>query len=85
MESNRAPRTMFDTLLENCIFYISRMYEFSHSQGQQANEAGRVSARHEAVAVVLDLVDPVRAGRRSVGAGREAGFDEAGRSCLAGA
>src|SRR5215813_10044186 len=34
MESNRAPRTMFDTLLENCIFYISQLYEFSHSQGQ---------------------------------------------------
>ena len=30
MESNRAPRTMFDTLLENCIFYISQLYEFSH-------------------------------------------------------
>jgi hypothetical protein len=28
MESNRAPRTMFDTLLENCIFYISQLYEF---------------------------------------------------------
>jgi hypothetical protein len=25
---------MFDTLRENCIFYISPMYEFSHSQGQ---------------------------------------------------
>src|SRR5206468_2395983 len=30
MESNRAARTMFDTLLENCIFYISQLYEFSH-------------------------------------------------------
>ena len=33
MESNRAPRTMFDTLLENCIFYISQLYEFSHRLG----------------------------------------------------
>jgi len=23
-----------DAMLENCIFYISRMYEFSHSLGQ---------------------------------------------------
>ena len=35
MESNRAVRTMFDTLSENCIFYISPMYEFLHSQGQK--------------------------------------------------
>src|SRR5260221_4499477 len=34
MESNRAARTMFDTLLENCIFYISQLYEFSHRLGQ---------------------------------------------------
>jgi hypothetical protein len=33
MESNDAARAMFDTLLENCIFYISPMYEFLHSQG----------------------------------------------------
>jgi len=33
MESNRAARTMFDTLLENCIFYISQLYEFSHRLG----------------------------------------------------
>src|SRR6516164_7452880 len=32
-ESNRAARTMFDTLSENCIFYISPMYEFSHRLG----------------------------------------------------
>src|SRR5262249_9738250 len=31
MESNDAARAMFDTLLENCIFYISPMYEFLHS------------------------------------------------------
>src|SRR5262249_31241618 len=34
-EANRAPRTMFDTLLENCIFYISQLYEFSHRLGQK--------------------------------------------------
>jgi hypothetical protein len=34
MESNDAARAMFDTMLENCIFYISPMYEFLHSQGQ---------------------------------------------------
>ena len=34
MESNDAARAIFDTLLENCIFYISPMYEFLHSQGQ---------------------------------------------------
>jgi hypothetical protein len=33
MESNRAARTMFDTLSENCIFYISQLYEFSHRLG----------------------------------------------------
>jgi len=27
-------RTQVDDVLENCIFYISLMYEFSHSQGQ---------------------------------------------------
>jgi len=34
MESNRAACTMLDTLSENCIFYISPMYEFSHRLGQ---------------------------------------------------
>src|SRR5439155_2780505 len=33
MESNRAARTMFGTFLENCIFYISQLYEFSHRLG----------------------------------------------------
>src|SRR5215469_11315066 len=28
MESNRAARTMFNSLSENCIFYISQLYEF---------------------------------------------------------
>src|SRR5262249_53854811 len=35
MESNRSPRTMFDNLLENCIFHISQLYEFSHRLGHQ--------------------------------------------------
>ena len=34
MESNDAAGAMLDTLLENCFFYISRLYEFLHSQGQ---------------------------------------------------
>ncbi len=32
---------------------------------------------HEPVAIVLDFVNPVGAGRRLVGGGREAGFNEA--------
>jgi hypothetical protein len=32
--------------------------------GEQA-DAGRISARHQAIAVMLDFVNPVRAGRRS--------------------
>src|SRR5262249_866661 len=38
MESNDAARAMFDTLLENYIFYISPMYEFLHSQGQKLHK-----------------------------------------------
>jgi hypothetical protein len=33
-ESNHTAHATFDALLENCVFYISRMYEFSHSVGQ---------------------------------------------------
>src|SRR5260370_19016334 len=40
MESNRAARTMFDTLLENCIFYIAQLYEFSHRLGQSRSFGG---------------------------------------------
>ena len=43
-------------------------------------DADGIAARHEAVAVVLDLINPVRAGRGLVGRGREAGFDELGLS-----
>ena len=45
--------------------------------GQQA-DAGWVSARHQAIAVMLDLVNPVRPGRSAVGWGWEAGFDKTG-------
>jgi hypothetical protein len=41
MESNDAVRAMFDTLLENYIFYISPMYEFLHSQGQKRKSSKR--------------------------------------------
>jgi hypothetical protein len=33
MESHRAARAMLDVLLENRIFYISRMHEFLHRLG----------------------------------------------------
>jgi hypothetical protein len=35
-ESNHTEHAKFDALLENCVFYISRMYEFLHSQGHSA-------------------------------------------------
>jgi hypothetical protein len=34
-ESNHTAHARFDALLENCVFYISRMYEFLHSQGHE--------------------------------------------------
>ena len=34
-KSNHAGCAMLDTLLENCIFYISPMYEVLHSQGHK--------------------------------------------------
>src|SRR5262249_61837559 len=45
-ESNRAVLIPFDGALENCIFYISPMYEFSHSQGHLRRFGGlcRMSA-----------------------------------------
>ena len=33
-ESNHTAHARFDALLEDCVFYILRMYEFLHSQGQ---------------------------------------------------
>jgi len=32
MKINHLARIRLDTVLENCIFYISTMYEFSHNQ-----------------------------------------------------
>jgi hypothetical protein len=40
-------------------------------------DAHRVAAGHQPIAVVLDLVNPVGAGRGAVGWGGQAGFDEA--------
>jgi hypothetical protein len=47
--------------------------------GDQPDAHG-VAAGHEPEAVVLDLVNPVGAGRRLVGRGREAGFVKLARS-----
>jgi len=47
--------------------------------GEQPHAAA-VSAHHEAVAVVLDLVNPVCTGWGLVGGRWQAGFDETGRS-----
>jgi hypothetical protein len=44
-------------------------------------DANRISAGHEAVAVVFDLVNPIGAGRRAIGGGREAGLDKTGGHC----
>ena len=40
-------------------------------------DADRVTTRHEPKPIVLDLVNPIGAGRGRVGGGRKAGFDEA--------
>ena len=44
--------------------------------GDQPDAHG-VAPGHKPVAIVLDLVNPVGAGRRLLGWGREAGLDEA--------
>jgi hypothetical protein len=49
--------------------------------GEQAN-ANRIATRHQPIAVMLNLVDPIGTGRRLVGGGWKAGFDKAGRSTL---
>ena len=36
---NNLAQSRLNTVLENCIFYISPMYEFSHSQGQKAKNS----------------------------------------------
>src|SRR6266540_7467805 len=40
-ESNHTAYARFDALLENCFFYIWRMYEFLHSQGQSEKGSRR--------------------------------------------
>ena len=47
------------------------------AEAREQPNANRIAARHQPVAVVLDLVNPVGAGRRSIGGGRKAGLDEA--------
>ena len=44
----------------------------------EAADAHAIPAHHQPVAVVLDFVDPERAGRRSGHLRRQAWFDEAG-------
>ena len=39
MTLNHAAQIRLDTVFENCIFYISSMYEFLHSQGQKAKNS----------------------------------------------
>jgi len=42
MELNHPALIQLDTVSENCFFYISPMYEFSHSQGQEPTLAHQV-------------------------------------------
>jgi hypothetical protein len=46
--------------------------------GKQA-DAGRIAAGHHPIAVMLDFVKPLRAGRRLLGGGWEARCDEVER------
>jgi hypothetical protein len=50
--------------------------------GDQSHARG-VAPCQDAEAVVLDLVEPVRAGRRRLGRGRQARLDQADRSAAA--
>jgi hypothetical protein len=43
-------------------------------------DADRITPRHQPIAIVLDLVNPLWAGRRAIGRGWQAGFYEAGRN-----
>jgi hypothetical protein len=43
-ESNHTAQATFDALPENCVFYISRMYEFLHRLGQSENSRQRDGA-----------------------------------------
>jgi hypothetical protein len=39
MKLNHPAQIRLDTVLENCIFYVLPMYEFSHSLGQKAKNS----------------------------------------------
>src|SRR5262249_44170154 len=41
MKLNHSAQIRLDTVSENCIFYISTTYEFSHSQDPEQNRAAR--------------------------------------------
>jgi hypothetical protein len=43
MGSNYTARVRLDALLENCFFYISRMYEFLHSLGHERQYSKRAN------------------------------------------
>ena len=45
METDNVTDIPLDAMLENYIFYIFRMYEFSHSQDLIATSQSRISAR----------------------------------------
>jgi hypothetical protein len=49
--------------------------------GEQPH-AGTIASRHYAEAIVLDFVNPIRAGRWSLGRGRQARFDKADRTTV---
>jgi hypothetical protein len=53
MESNDAARAAFDTLSKNCIFYISPMYEFLHSQGRK--QTSRITEARSAPPLEADM------------------------------
>jgi hypothetical protein len=39
MKLNHPTQIRLDTVLENCAFYISTMYEFSHSLGKERRQS----------------------------------------------
>jgi len=43
METDNVSGIPLDAMLENCIFYILRMYEFSHSQDPRLTGGALVS------------------------------------------
>jgi hypothetical protein len=47
-------------------------------------DADGIAPRHQPIAVVLDLMHPIRAARQPVGGGRKTRLDEAGSPALNG-